>query len=151
MLLAPFVASFLLALTISVVLTWLFTKPIEDFLERFIIDPMICTAWSKYIRFAVVAVGISTGTQTASLEEHLSSPAVNKAAVARQVTEAFWALELYRTLVGTLVGLAWLLLAFCVLIVIARMFIKPLPTNQTRAIAEAERVQGSTIANANRH
>ena len=66
MFLALFAASFLLSLSISALLVWLFSKPIDDFLHRFLIDPMICAAWSKYVRFAVIAVGVSTGTQVSA-------------------------------------------------------------------------------------
>ena len=53
-------------------LVWLFTKPIEDFLHQFIIDPMICSVWSKYLRFAVVAVGVSTGTRVETFRDYVA-------------------------------------------------------------------------------
>jgi len=141
--------SFLIALLISVGLVWLFTKPIEDFLHRFIIDPMICTAWSKYVRFAIVAVGVSTGTRVEILQDYVSAPAYNKAAIEAQMSQAFWALQMYHTVASTLIGLTWLMLAFCIMTVVAKMIIKPVERNETRAIEEQERSSGAAISSPN--
>lgn len=149
MFLALFAASFLLSLMISALLVWLFSKPIDDFLYRFIIDPMIVTAWSKYVRFAIIAVGVSTGTQVAPFQDYVSAPGYSKAAIAAQVTQEFWALQLYRTVASTLIGLAWLMLAFCIMTVIAKMIIKPVSRNETRAIEEQERSSGAAISSPN--
>jgi hypothetical protein len=149
MYLALFAASFLLSLIISVVLVWLFTKPIEDFLHRFIIDPMICSVWSKYLRFAVVAVGVSTGTRVETFRDYVAAPSYSKGALAAQVTQEFWALELYHTAVGTAIGLTWLLLAFCVMTVVAKMIIKPVERNETRGVEEQERNAGAAISSPN--
>jgi hypothetical protein len=141
--------SFVIALLISVGLVWLFTKPIEDFLHRFIIDPMICTAWSKYVRFAIVAVGVSAGTRVEILQDFVAAAAYNRATVAAEVTQEFWALQIYHTVASTLIGLAWLMLAFCVMTVAAKMIIKPVERNETRAIEEQERNQSAAISSPN--
>jgi hypothetical protein len=149
MFLALFAASFLLSLSISALLVWLFSKPIDDFLHRFLIDPMICAAWSKYVRFAIIAVGVSTGTQVSAFQDYVSAPSYTKAAIAAQVTQEFWALQLYKTVTSTLIGLAWLMLAFCVMTVVAKMIIKPVDRNETRAIEEQERNNGAAISSPN--
>jgi hypothetical protein len=138
-----FLASVVLAGLISFGATWLFAKPIDDFLERFIADPMICEAWGKYIRFAIVAVGISTGARVGMFQDYVSASESARAAILARATEEMWALELYRTATGTIVGLAWLMLAFCVMILIAKATIKPTSNNAARAAAEADRRQES--------
>lgn len=145
MVLFIFLASIVLAGLLSFGATWLFSKPIDDFLERFIVDPMICEAWSKYIRFAIVAVGISTGARVGMFQDYVSSSESTRAAILARATEEMWALELYRTVTGTIVGLAWLMLAFCVMIFIAKVSIKPASTNAARAAAEADRRQESVF------
>jgi hypothetical protein len=143
MFLSLFVASFFLALAISLTLAWLFTKPVEDFLHRFVVDPMICAAWSKYIRFAIVVVGVGTGTRAGAFQEYLSAPSWSKAELAAQLTQNFWALGLYRTVVSTLMGLAWLLPAFCLMTLIARMFIQRAQMKELRILRKEASVQGS--------
>jgi hypothetical protein len=140
-----FLSSVVLAGALAFGAAWLFSKPIDDFLERFIVDPMVCEAWGKYIRFAIVAVGISTGARVQMFEDYVSSSETTRAAILARATEEMWALELYRTVTGTIVGLAWLMLAFCVMVLIAKVAVKSVSNNAARAATEADRSQGSVF------
>src|SRR5207244_3737906 len=66
--------------------------------------------FEKYIRFAIVVVGISSGTRVRPLQEYISAADWNKPALQAALTQEFWTLELYRTVMGTLEGVAGLLL-----------------------------------------
>jgi hypothetical protein len=79
----------------------------------------------------------------------VAAPSYSKGALAAQVTQEFWALELYRTASGTAIGLTWLLLAFCVMTVVAKMIIKPVERNETRGVEEQERNAGAAISSPN--
>jgi hypothetical protein len=112
------VASFVLALALSVTVTWLFAKPMDGILHRFVGDT-ISASLSKYLRFAIVVVGISAGTRVRPLEEYLAAPAYNKEALAATLTQEYWALELYRTFVDTLQGMAVIFFVLAVVAIIA--------------------------------
>jgi hypothetical protein len=117
------VASFVLALAISATVAWLFAKPIDGILHRFVGDKISSTL-SKYLRFAIVVVGISAGTRVRPLEEYIAAPSYNKAALAAAVTQEFWALELYRTFVETLQGMALIFFVLAVVAIIAFVIVR---------------------------
>jgi ABC-type xylose transport system permease subunit len=117
------VASFVLALALSITVAWLFAKPIDGILHRFVGDEL-STTLAKYFKFAVVLVGISAGTRVRPLEEYIAAPSYNKAALAAAVTQEFWALELYRTFVETLQGIAWMFFVVAVIALISLFIIR---------------------------
>lgn len=117
------VASFILALAISATVAWLFAKPIDAILHRFVGDKISATL-SKYLRFAIVVVGISAGTRVRPLEEYVAAPSYNKAALAAALTQEFWALELYRTFVETLQGMALIFFVLAVVAIIAFVIVR---------------------------
>ena len=60
MFIALFGASFLLALVLSATIAWLSREAMHTILRRFVVD---LSGLEKYIRFAIVVVGISRGTR----------------------------------------------------------------------------------------
>ena len=129
------VASFVLALALSVLVAWLFAKPIDGILHRFAGDRLSATL-SKYLRFAIVVVGISAGTRVRPLEEYIAAPSYNKAELAASLTQEFWALELYRTFVETLQGIAWMFFGVAVLAVIALFIVRKTKTSQLHVMED---------------
>jgi hypothetical protein len=63
MFIALFGASFLLALALSATIAWLSREAMDTVLRRFVVDPVVRSGFEKYIRFAIVVVGISSGTR----------------------------------------------------------------------------------------
>jgi hypothetical protein len=117
------VASFVLALVMSATVAWLFAKPIDGILHRFLGDGISATL-SKYLRFATVVVGISAGTRVRPLEEYIAAPSYNKANLRAALTQEFWALELYRTFVETLQGIALMFFVVAVVAIIALVIVR---------------------------
>ena len=111
MFLALFGVSLVLAFAISATVAWVSKDVIEGILHRFLADK-ISTAISKYLRFAIVVAGISDGTRSGALRDYISAPAYTRDELTRQLTPEFWALELYRTAIGSLEGILWLMLLF---------------------------------------
>jgi hypothetical protein len=95
-------------------------------LRRFVGDRAVRAGFEKYIRFAIVIAGISGGTRVRVLQEYLASSDLNKAAMASQLTQEFWALEIYRAVVGTLEGIAVLLLVCIFMALIAPVVVRML-------------------------
>ena len=123
MFVALLVASFVLALIMSATVAWLFAKPIDGILHRFVGDRISATL-SKYLRFATVVVGISAGTRVRPLEEYIAAPSYNKADLRSALTQEFWALELYRTFVATLQGIALMFFVVAVVAIIALVIVR---------------------------
>ena len=119
MFIALFGASFVLALALSATIAWLSREAIDAILRRFVVDAVVRRGFEKYIRFAIVVVGISSGTRVKPLQEYLGAADWNKAALRAALTQEFWTLELYRTVMGTLEGVAGLLLLCIFLALIA--------------------------------
>jgi len=113
-------ATFVVALAVSFAVMWLFTKPIDGVLRRIIADE-ISAAWSKYMKFAILVVGVSAGVQLHDLEKY-----INSALVGREAPVGFdrWIFELYRAGIETLQGIAWMLLVFFVFALIAYVIVR---------------------------
>jgi hypothetical protein len=111
MFLALFAVSLVLALGISATIAWFSKDIIEGILHRFLADK-IATAISKYLRFAIVVAGISDGTRAGALRDYINAPSYSRDQLTAQLTPEFWALELYRTAIGSLEGILWLMLIF---------------------------------------
>ena len=124
MFVALFSFSFALALALSVAVAWISREAIDSILRRFVEDHVIRAGFEKYISFAIVVVGISAGTRVHALQEYVEAPDRNKAALAAGLTQEVWVMETYRTIVGTLEGVAWLLLLCVFVALIAPVIIR---------------------------
>ncbi|HEX4545445.1 MAG TPA: hypothetical protein VH110_03710 [Candidatus Acidoferrum sp.] len=119
MFLALFAVSFALALALSFTVAWVSKDAIETVLRRFVLDPVVRAAFSKYLRFAMVVVGISMGTRVSPLEEYMAASYSGKVSMLAAVNQEYWVMEIYHTLLGTLEGLVWLLLSALILALMA--------------------------------
>lgn len=115
-------ATFLIALGVSFVVVRLFTKPIDAILSRIITDS-IRSAWQKYLTFAMYVGGISSGVRIWELEQYITPPLADGSTIITLTMER-WILEIYRTILSTLQGLAWLLLVFFVFALIAYVIVR---------------------------
>ncbi|HJZ65135.1 MAG TPA: hypothetical protein VKD70_12505 [Candidatus Acidoferrum sp.] len=103
-----FLASLAAAVGISWLLAWLFKIPVENLL-RYLVERDVAEAWTKYVFFLLLVVGVASGTRIRLLEEYLAAPSWNQTAIQSQMTQAFWVLEMYRTVLGSVEGIAWML------------------------------------------
>lgn len=117
-------ATFVVALVVSFAVMWLFTKPIDSVLLRIIADE-ISAAWSKYMKFAILVVGVSSGVQLRELERYISpSVAGHEVQSASSLGFDRWIFELYRAGIETLQGITWMLLVFFVFALIAYVIVR---------------------------
>lgn len=116
-------ATFILAFAVSVVTARLFAKPADAILSRIIQDP-ISTAWTKYLKFALYVVGISSGVRLHNLESYIKPLRYVKDSEPIKLTAERWTLEIYRTIIETLQGLAWVLLVFFIIALIAFVLVR---------------------------
>ncbi len=114
--------TFLIALTVSTLVARFFATPIRRILSHIVAED-ITFAWSKYIWFAILVVGISSGVRVWELERYITPMAPDRTDVL-VLTSDRWVLEVYRTVIGSLQGIAWLLLVFFVFALIAYVIVR---------------------------
>lgn len=118
-------ATFAAALAVSFAVMWLFTKPIESVLRRIIADE-ISAAWSKYMKFAILVVGVSAGVPLRDLGRYVTGTLGGREVPTTASSLSFdrWIFELYRAAIETLQGIAWMLLVFFVFALIAYVIVR---------------------------
>jgi hypothetical protein len=105
------------ATAISAIVALVFKKPADQILKRIIADE-VSTVWRRYLMFALYVVGISSGVHIRDLEKYINAPTLN------QLTNERWVLEVYRTVIGSLQGLAWALLVFFICALLAFVIVR---------------------------
>ena len=98
-----------------------FRKPIGAIFSRIIQDD-ISAAWQRYVMFATYVVGISSGVRIYDLERYIS-PQMRDMDIL-QLTAERWVLEIYRTLIACLQGIAWMYLVVFVVALIAYVIMR---------------------------
>jgi hypothetical protein len=119
-----FVTLLLVTLVVSLATAGLvvrfFRAPIGQILDR-IIGENIAAGWKQFLIFALFVVGVSNGVQFWKLEQYLrpdtAGPGVMGHAFALSASAI--ALEVYRTIILVLQGLAWALFIFFTIALIA--------------------------------
>ena len=115
------IITLLIAIGISALVISFFRKPIEKIFLR-IIGEEIAIAWKKFLIFALFVVGVSSGVNIWKLERFVQPD--TESFTRPVLTAEFWGLEIYRTIINTLGGMAWALLVFFVVALIAFAIVK---------------------------
>ena len=123
MFLTLLLVTFLIAALVSFIVARLFDKPLRQILGRLVAEDL-SAAWHRYIVFAIYVVGISGGVRVWSLEQYILPRDRNSPAL--ELTRERWTLEVYRTVIGTLQSVAWMLLVFFVFALIAYVVVRGL-------------------------
>ena len=125
-----FAVTFFLALGISIVVGWASKEPIEAILHHFF--PINATnALSKYLRLAMVLIGVSSGARIQILEEYIAASPANKIEMNALLTQEFWVVEFYRTAIGAVEGILWLLLLFSLIVFVAYFVLRKARAKET--------------------
>jgi hypothetical protein len=117
------IVNLLLSFAVCFIVAMIFRSPINKILQRLVSED-IFSAWAKYIIFATYVVGISGGVRIWDLEKYIT-PA-KEGGIILELTQERWILELYRTIIGTLQSVAWMLLLFFIFALIAYVIVKGL-------------------------
>jgi hypothetical protein len=114
------------ALLTSGLVVAVFRRPIRQILDR-IIGPELAPAWQRFLMFAIFVVGVSSGVQIWKLEQYVRVENMGPEGVARAplvLNAESMGLEVYRTILQVLQGIAWALLAFFVVALAAFVFLR---------------------------
>lgn len=131
MFLTLLLVTFVVSLLVAIGVARMFAKPIDSILQRIIADE-ISAAWSRYMTFAILVVGVSAGVRIYELERYISPARFDKDAKVLELTQDRWILELYRTVIEALQGIAWLLLVFFVVALVAYVIVRIAETRSQR-------------------
>src|SRR5262249_22088231 len=132
-----FFVTFVVAGVVSGLVAWISKDPMDSVLGRYF-APHISAAMSKYLRFAVVVVGIAMGTRVQALEDYISAPSWSKSSMDAALTPEVWAVEIYRTAIASVLGILWLTLLFAFLVAIGLFFIRKSNLKQLLSTSEEE-------------
>ena len=115
------ISTFVLALGVSFMVMRLFSQSIQDILARIIQD-----AWAKYTKFAGMVVGTSSGIRIYDMEKYITPLTYtdNNKKIVIELTQERWVLEIYRTIIETLQGLAWMMLVFFMVALLAYVIVR---------------------------
>jgi hypothetical protein len=115
--------TFVIATVVALIVAAWFANPIRRILGQ-IVDEEISFAWTMYVRFAVLVVGISSGVRIFQLERYITPSYGPETSEILQLTRDRWVLEIYRTIIGTMQGIAWVLLIFFVVGLLALVIVR---------------------------
>jgi len=115
------VVTFAIAIFVSYIVVRLFRQPIARILQRIVAEE-ISAAWLRYLKFAIYVVGVSGGVRIWDLEKYIT-PRPEETDIILLNAER-WVFEVYRTGIGTLQSVAWMLLVFFVFALIAYVIVR---------------------------
>lgn len=131
---ALLLVTFAVAAAVSALVARAFDGSIGSILARVIADD-ISAGWQRFVRFAILVVGISGGVRVYDLERYIVPE--RAAPVPEGVTPGpgwtpepltlnpeRWTLEVYRTVIGALQSIAWTLLVFFVVALVAYVVVR---------------------------
>jgi hypothetical protein len=113
--------TFVVAVLTCYAVTAIFKGSLTRILERTVTEEM-AGAWRKYLMFAIYVVGISGGVRVWDLEKYITPRESEGRAIVLNAER--WTLEVYRTVIGTLQSLAWLLLIVFLFSLIAYVIVR---------------------------
>jgi len=114
------IVTFVIALAMSSLVALLFRKPIFKILSRLVTEEL-APIWQRYILFATYVVGMSGGVPLWDIEKYATPDSDGKLL---QLTSERWIIEIYKSLIGSLQSIAWMLLIFFLFALIAYVVVR---------------------------
>jgi len=112
-------AALLVAAILSHVVVMLFKRPLQRVFDRIIGDE-ISAAWVRYVKFAIYVVGVSGGVRIWQLDRYLMPEGEDAVAL----TSALWGWEVFRTVLGTVQSITWMLLVVFLVALVAYVIVR---------------------------
>lgn len=120
MFLALLLIAFVLAAVTATGVALLFARPVNKILGR-LVSEQLAPIWRRYILFAIYVVGISGGVRVWDVERYITPDKEGKVLV---LNSDRWVIEIYKTIVGTLQSVAWMLLIFFLFALVAYVVLR---------------------------
>ncbi|TKS54380.1 hypothetical protein E4582_06080 [Luteimonas yindakuii] len=138
MFLTLLLVTLVLAVAVSIAVSLAFNRPISRILSRIIADD-ISAAWVRYLKFAILVVGVSSGVRIHELERYITPNQWQEEPRIIELTSERWVLEVYRTIIETLQGIAWMLLVFFCIALVAYVIVRIFESRKVAAPPVADR------------
>ena len=134
MFLTLLVVTFFIAALVSFIVARLFDRSLRQILGRLVAEDL-STAWHRYIGCAIYVVGISGGVRIWSLEQYIMPQfrGPKEVATVMELDTNRWVLEVYRTVIETLQAIAWMLLVFFLVALVAYVILRSFELKAARA------------------
>ncbi|MBI4456857.1 MAG: hypothetical protein HY644_13300 [Acidobacteria bacterium] len=129
MFLTLLLVTFTISLACSFFVVQLFKEPIHAILGRIVAEEL-CSAWRRYVTFAIYVVGVSGGVRIWELEKYITARTRGEQPIVLNADR--WTLEVYRTVIETLQSTAWLLLVFFAVALLAFVVVRGLELRSGR-------------------
>jgi len=113
--------TFSIAALTSAAVAWLFHRPISLILGR-LVSVDLSGAWHRYLTFAIFVVGVSSGVRVWELEKYITPRSKDAELVVLNADR--WTLEVYRTIIGSVQGVAMMLLVFFLVALVAYVILR---------------------------
>ncbi|HCF94750.1 MAG TPA: hypothetical protein DEW46_06795 [Verrucomicrobia bacterium] len=107
-----------------------FRKPIQGIFSRLIGEPL-SDAWVRFLTFALYVVGISSAVHAYRLDQYVSTQ--HGGDVIAELNVNTWVLEIYQTVRSVLGGLAWSLMSFFIIALIAFIIVRACELKRERS------------------
>ena len=121
---ALLIVTFVVAVGVSALVARAFDRSVGSILARIIADD-ISAGWQRFLRFAILVVGVSGGVRVRDLERYITPTQGRRAGLdPLALTAERWTLEVYRTVIGALQSIAWTLLVFFVVALFAYVIVR---------------------------
>lgn len=135
MFLTLLLVTFAVALATSTLVAALFNGPVKKILDRLVSEELSAT-WKRYILFAIYVVGISGGVRVWELERYITPRTRDEAPIILNADR--WVLEVYKTVVGTLQSVAWMLLVFFLFALLAYVVVRGFESRRTKEASDQD-------------
>ena len=121
MFLSLLVALLAIAMLLTSVVVFTFHKPIQGIFNRLIGDAL-AESWVRFLTFALYVVGISSAVHGHRLDKYVTTQHDGNLRAALNMNT--WVLEIYQSVRSVLGGLAWSLMSFFVVALIAFIIVR---------------------------
>ena len=122
-----FLSLLVVTLAVALLVSWgvarLFSAAVARILGR-LVGAEMSDAWHRYIMFAIYVVGVSRGVRLYDLERYVLPRTADEPQLV--LDGARWTFEIFRTIVATLQGVAWMLLVVFLVALVAYVLLRGL-------------------------
>lgn len=112
--------TFVVALATATGAALIFLRPVNSILSR-LVSEQLAPIWRRYIVFAIYVVGVSGGVRVWEIDRYITPDKDGKLLA---LTSDRWVLELYKTILGALQSVAWMLLIFFLFALVAYVVVR---------------------------
>ena len=110
-----------IALLITSVVVWVLRPHVRGILHR-LVGESLADAWVNFLTFALYVVGVASAVRAYRLDRYVIK--AHEGAILAELNLNTWVLEIYQSVRSVLGGLAWSLMSFFIVALIAVIIVR---------------------------